>query len=95
MRDIGGNLRRWARESIVHLDLPLLTIALTIFGVGLLTVNSATYDTQTKFFAQLISGGVALAIMWVASRIPPQKLMRIAVPIYVIGIVLLLSLIHI
>ncbi len=91
MRDLAGTLRRWARESVVHLDFPLLAIALTIFGVGLITVNSATYDTQTKFFAQLVNGGVALAIMWVASRIPPQKLMRIAVPVYVIGIVLLVA----
>lgn len=91
MRGFAGTLRHWGRESVAHLDFPLLWIALAIFGVGLLTVNSATYDTSSRFLPQLLNGGVALVIMWFASRLPPQKLMQIAVPIYIIGILLLIA----
>jgi rod shape determining protein RodA len=35
--------------------------------------------------------GIALVVMWVVSRIPPQKLMSFAIPLYVVGIVLLIA----
>jgi rod shape determining protein RodA len=41
--------------------------------------------------AQLVNIGVALVAMWVASQVPPQTLMRFAVPIYVVGLVLLVG----
>ncbi len=33
--------------------------------------------------------GVGLAVMWAVAQVPPQKLMRFAVPLYVIGVILL------
>lgn len=87
--DIAGTLRYWARQSVAHIDVPLLAIACAILGVGILTVNSATFDGNNRALSQLLNAGVAFVIMWLVARLPPQKLMRAAVPLYVLGVVLL------
>lgn len=88
--DIAGTLKRWWHDAIAHIDAPLLFITLAIMAVGLATVNSATYDSNSRALAQAGNMAVALIIMWFAARLPPQKLMGFAVPLYVVGVVLLL-----
>ena len=39
----------------------------------------------------LFRSGIALLVMWVAAQIPPQNLMRIAVPVYAVGVGLLVA----
>lgn len=90
MRNISGTLRHWGRESIAHIDFPLLCIAFCLLAIGVITVNSATYDGNNRALSQLLNAGVAFLIMWFVARLPPQKLMRAAVPLYVIGVILLL-----
>ena len=80
--------RLW-HGTVDHLDPPLLAITLAIMGVGLATVFSATYDSQNRLMSQFINMAVALALMWGVAQLPPQKLMRFAVPLYVIGLILL------
>ncbi len=82
-------LRRFWKGLVEHLDAPLLLITLLIMAGGLATVFSATYDVSNKAFHQMINLGVGLTVMWIFAQIPPQKLMRFAVPLFVIGIVLL------
>jgi len=88
--DIAGTLKRWWLDAIAHIDAPLLFITLAIMGIGLATVNSATYDSNSRALAQAGNMTVALVIMWFTARLPPQKLMRFAIPLYVIGVILLL-----
>ncbi|HZX30880.1 MAG TPA: rod shape-determining protein RodA [Rhodocyclaceae bacterium] len=85
-----GTLKRWWHGSIAYIDFPLLFITLAIMAVGLVTVFSATYDASNKALSQVLNMAVALVIMWVVSRLPPQKMMRFAVPLYALGVVLLL-----
>ena len=80
--------RLW-HGTVDHLDPPLLMITLAIMGVGLATVFSATYDSQNRLMSQFINMAVALTLMWGVAQLPPQKLMRFAVPLYVIGLILL------
>lgn len=85
-------IKRWLREILAHLDMPLLTIVLLLMGIGLLTIYSATSsDGFAKLDNQLINMAVSLAIMVVVALTPPQKLMRFAVPLYVLGVVLLVG----
>ena len=85
-------IKRWARQILAHLDIPLLSIVLVLMGIGLLTIYSATSaDGFAKVDNQLVNMAVALAIMVAVSQTPPQKLMRFAVPLYVLGVVLLLG----
>ena len=80
--------RLW-HGTVDHLDGPLLVLTLAIMGIGLATVYSATYDSQNRLFSQFINMSVALTLMWCIAQVPPQKLMRFAVPLYVLGLVLL------
>lgn len=80
--------RLW-HGTVDHLDAPLFFITIAIMGVGLATVFSATYDSQNRLMGQFINMAVAMTLMWGVAQVPPQKLMRFAVPLYVIGLVLL------
>jgi rod shape determining protein RodA len=91
MIDVIGYARRGVRALVAPIDFPLLLITLAIMAIGLATVNSATFDGNHRLGAQAINMGVALVIMWLVARLPPQKLMSIAVPLYLIGLLLLIA----
>jgi rod shape determining protein RodA len=91
MIDFVGTLRRSWQQLIAHIDFPLLFITMAIMSVGLATVYSATYDGNQRMLSQLGNMGVAMTIMWFVSRLPPQKLMRFAIPLYLVGIILLIA----
>ncbi len=82
-------LQRFRVRLVGHLDGPLLAIVLVLMGFGLATVYSATYDASNRALGQLLNMLVGLAVMWSVAQLPPQKLMRFAVPLYVLGIILL------
>ena len=84
-------LKRAARFVFGELDGPLLVIVLLLLAFGLTALFSATYDTPGRFYDQLRNIAVALLIMWIAAHIPPQTLMRAAVPVYLIGVALLVA----
>jgi rod shape determining protein RodA len=84
-------LRRLGARAIEGIDGPLLAIAAMLVALGLATLYSASYDIPGRVTNQLINISVALAAMWVVARIPPQTLMRLAVPAYVAGLVLLVA----
>ncbi len=74
-----------------HIDGPLLTFILIVMSMGLAVLYSATGGTNTdKMFMQARSMGVALIAMWLVASIPPQQLMRLAMPLYLFGLVLLI-----
>lgn len=85
------SLRRFGARAIEGIDGPLLAIAAMLVAIGLGTLYSASYDTPGRVTNQLINISVALAAMWVVARMPPQTLMRLAVPAYIAGIVLLVA----
>ena len=83
--------QRIAARLFSGLDAPLLAIVLLLSGIGLATLYSASYETPPRIVAQLINFAVALVAMWVVAQIPPQVLLRYAVPVYAIGLALLLG----
>ncbi len=91
MIDVIGTLRRSWQQLIAHIDFPLLIITLSFIPVGLAAVHSATFDGNQRVFSQLGNMGVAMVIMWFVSRLPPQKLMSFAIPLYVLGVILLVA----
>ena len=74
-----------------QLDAVLLTIVGLLLIAGLTVLYSATYDSPARFYDQVRNIAVALIIMWVAAQVPPQTLMRLAVPLYLIGTGLLVA----
>ena len=91
MIDVLATFKRGMRELIVHIDFPLLLITAAIMGVGLATVYSATYDSTHRMMSQAANMGIALVVMWFVARLPPQKLMGFAIPLYIVGLLLLIA----
>ena len=83
-------LQRFRERLVEHLDAPLLVITLILMAFGLATVFSATYDANNRAVSQLLNMGVGLVGMWAVAQLPPQKLMRFAVPLYVVGVIMLI-----
>ena len=82
-------LRRFHKRVFANIDGPLMSIILVIMAFGLATIYSATVDGSNRTTGQLMNMGVGIVVMWVFAQLPPQKLMRFAVPLYVLGVVLL------
>jgi rod shape determining protein RodA len=82
-------LQRFQARLVEHIDGPLLLITGLLMVAGLATVYSATYDFNNRAFGQVLNMMVGLAAMWAVAQLPPQKLMRFAVPLYILGVVLL------
>ena len=81
--------RFWVRLT-GNIDGPLLAIALVLMAFGIATVYSATYDSNNRATGQLLNLGIGVAVMWALAQTPPQKLMRFAVPLYIVGVILLI-----
>jgi len=79
-------LRRIAGRLAEGIDSTLLMLLLTLSMVGLAVLYSASYDVPTRLATQLVSLAVALTAMWVVAQVPPQTMMRFAVPAYVVGL---------
>ena len=71
-------------------DMPLLVITLVMCGIGLVTMYSVGYDSGTRFGDQSRNVMLAFAVMFGIAQIPPQRLMTLAIPLYTLGVVLLL-----
>jgi len=83
----------WQRLKPVFtgFDIPLALVVLLLGGMGLVTMYSAGYDHGTRFVDHGRNMILAVGIMFVVAQIPPQKLMRLAVPLYVVGVGLLIA----
>lgn len=84
------NPRRMARFMTEHLDAPLLGGTFVLMGLGLVVLYSASNGSLMRVSGQFVNMLVALAIMWTFSKIPPHYLLRLSVPVYLLGLLLLL-----
>ncbi len=72
-------------------DLLLLLAVLVLAGVGLLTMYSSGYDHGTRFEDHGRNMLIAVVIMFIVAQVPPQRLMTVAVPLYMLGVALLIA----
>lgn len=75
----------------LHLDLPLLLALLLLCGFGLLVLYSATGADEAKVEAQVVRLGLASAVMLVLAQVPPSQLLRWALPLYLVGVLMLVA----
>jgi rod shape determining protein RodA len=87
----GPNPWQRVRPYIFVFDWPLMIIVALLAAAGLLVMWSAAFDFPGRFAGQARNYAVAVAVMWVVANIPPQTLMRFAVPLYMTGLVLLIA----
>ncbi|MSQ59296.1 MAG: rod shape-determining protein RodA [Betaproteobacteria bacterium] len=74
-----------------HLDKYLLMGLGALVLVGLVVLYSASNATIPRVIGQLTSLLIAVGVMWAAANIAPHYLMRVALPIYLIGLLLLVA----
>ncbi len=72
-------------------DGPLAFAVFILAGLGLLTMYSSGYDHGTRFMDHGRNMLIAGFIMFVVAQVPPQRLMAFAVPLYVLGVTLLVA----
>jgi rod shape determining protein RodA len=82
--------RLWQRFT-GNIDGTLLAIVALIVTLGMITLYSATDENQARMTSQLVNLGIALAAMWIVAQVPTQTLLRSAVPVYLIGLALLVA----
>jgi len=82
--------RLWQRFA-GNIDGVLLAIVALIVTVGMVTLYSATNENSVRMTAQLVNLAVALAAMWIVAQVPTQTLLRSAVPVYLVGLALLIA----
>jgi rod shape determining protein RodA len=73
------------------LDGPLLLVCLWLMVWGLLAMYSVGYDHGTRFQDHARNFGIGMLIMFVVAQVPSHKLSKLAVPLYVIGVALLIA----
>jgi hypothetical protein len=72
-------------------DGPLLPGDADAGAIGLTAMYSAGFDHGTRFVDHGRNMLLALAVLFVVAQVPPQKLQQLAVPLYVVGVVLLVA----
>jgi rod shape determining protein RodA len=72
-------------------DGPLAFAVFLLACAGLLTMYSSGYDHGTRFVDHGRNMLIAGLLMFVVAQVPPQRLMSLAVPLYVLGVSLLIA----
>lgn len=74
-----------------HIDSILMSCLLFTLLVGLFILYSAAGQDFSRVNAQLVNITVAIVIMWLVANVQPQMMERMAFPLYLLGILLLLG----
>jgi rod shape determining protein RodA len=81
-------LRQFWQRLIDPIDWPLMIITALLLALSIGLMTSASPE---RMGAQMMNFSVAVVVMLVAAQIPPQRMMRLAVPMYLLGIALLIA----
>jgi len=80
--------REWWRRLVAPVDAVLFGMLVLLLGYALLLMVSASPGRLNN---HLFNIAVALVAMRVAAQVPPQRLMHVALPLYVGGVLLLVA----
>ncbi|VXC62123.1 cell wall shape-determining protein [Burkholderia sp. 8Y] len=80
-----------AKRMFAGFDRPLALIVFLLLCVGIVTLYSASLDVPGRVEDQLRNILLTFGLMWILANIPPQTLMRFAVPLYTVGVALLVA----
>ena len=72
-------------------DGPLAFAVFLLACAGMLTMYSSGLDHGTRFEDHGRNMLIAASIMFVVAQVPPQRLMALAVPLYIVGVALLVA----
>ncbi|MGO4761537.1 rod shape-determining protein RodA [Cupriavidus sp. 2KB_3] len=79
------------RTALTGFDKPLALIVFLLFATGIVALYSAAIDMPGRVEDQLRNILLSYAVMMVIAYMPTQLLMRVAVPLYTVGVALLIA----
>ena len=79
------------KTAFTGFDKPLALIVFLLFATGIVALYSAAIDMPGRVEDQLRNILLSYVVMLVIAYLPTQTLMRVAVPIYTIGVALLIA----
>jgi rod shape determining protein RodA len=85
------SLRQRITPWFAGFDGPLAFAVFMLACAGLLTMYSSGWDHGTRFQDHARNMLIAGTIMFMVAQVPPQRLMAMAVPLYVLGLTLLIA----
>ena len=83
--------RRLWRRFMLHMDPVLLSALGVLLLVGLIVLYSASGGSWIRVLAQVTNMLVALVALWLVANMPLHYLMRLALPVYILGMLLLIA----
>ena len=84
-------IRQIPRLLIHRVDGLLLGLLLLLMSLGLFVLYSASNANGARVMAQGANMLIALGVLWVFANIPPHFLLRLAPPLYVVGVLMLIA----
>ncbi len=83
----------WQRVKPVFsgFDLPMALILMLLCSMGLIAMYSSGYDHGTRFVDHARNMALGAMILFMVAQVPPQRLMALAPPLYVAGVLLLVA----
>ena len=84
-------MNKFFKPFLVHIDSFLMGCLFFTLMVGLLVLYSASGQDLSKVYDQTVNILLAFSVMWLVANIAPHQLERIAMPLYVLGVVLLVA----
>ncbi|TMH11699.1 MAG: rod shape-determining protein RodA [Betaproteobacteria bacterium] len=85
------SLLQRVQPAFTGFDGPLLFAVMLLGAAGLLTMYSAGFDHGTRFVDHARNMLLAVGILFVVAQVSPQRLMALAVPLYTVGVALLVA----
>lgn len=79
------------KTALTGFDKPLSLIVFLLFATGIVALYSAAIDMPGRVEDQLRNILLSYVVMLVIAYMPTQTLMRVAVPIYTVGVALLIA----
>ena len=82
----------WRRVKPVWsgFDIPLVIAVGLLAAAGLVTMYSAGFDHGSRFVDHGRNMVLAAIVLFLVAQVPPQQLQKLAIPLYAVGLVLLL-----
>lgn len=85
------SLLQRATPLFAGFDLPLALAVLLLGCAGMVVMYSSGFDHGTRFVDHGRNMLIAAAVLFLVAQVPPQRLMSLAVPLYLAGVLLLLA----
>lgn len=84
-------IRKLLQQFLKHIDSFLMVCLFFTLMVGLFVLYSASGQNISRVYGQVVNIVVALSFMWLAANVAPNQLERIALPLYALGVLLLIG----